>query len=119
MVITQLSSGIILKVIYLLQVVYGTAVVSISVDLDSFMAVYVVGDIATNIQRLATVRRLSTCSYASDRDVVCHQGGVTDRFVTQWRWYFCGDGVWRLFGEVSNTVVMVRGDYLVRSVTLW
>jgi len=63
--------------------------------------VYIVGDQADSCQYETFVRRLSTRSYAEDSQLVSAGGGTTEKFVTQWRWFwYTGDG-WSQFGDVS------------------
>ena len=75
---------------------------AVRIQFDSLKAVYVVGDPASSRQHDTSVRRLSTCSYAEDSDLVAAGGGRTEKFVTQWRWFWCSSGRWLQFGEVSH-----------------
>ena len=73
----------------------------VRIHFDSLKAVYIVGDPASSPRYETSVRRLSTCSYAEDGDIVSAGGGTTEKFVTHWRWFWCTGGNWRQFGEVS------------------
>jgi len=75
--------------------------VAMHIDFNSFKAAYVAGDPASSCQHETSVRRLSTCSYAEDYELVSAGGGRTDKFVTQWRWFWRSGGSWQQFGEVS------------------
>jgi len=75
--------------------------VTLRIHFDSLKAVSIVGDPASSSQCEISVRRLSTCSYAEDTELVSAGGGPTEKFVTQWRWFWCSAGHWLQFGEVS------------------
>jgi len=77
-------------------------VVTVNIYFDSLTAVYIVGDQVGGCQCKAHVRRLSTCSYAEDIQLVSAGGGRTEKFVTQWRWFWFTDGSWLQFGDVSR-----------------
>ena len=83
------------------QFKHGEHIVPMHIDLNSFKAVYVVNDPATSPQYNASIRRLSTPSYAEDGDLVAAGGGRTEKFVTQWRWFWQSGGFWLEFGEVT------------------
>ena len=73
---------------------------------DTLKAVCVVGEPPLSGRRFETVvRRLSTCSYAEDDELVSTGGGTTEKFVTQWRWFWCSGGRWQQFEEVSLSAV--------------
>lgn len=78
-------------------------VVTLRIHFDSFKAVYIVGDQAGGCQYETRVRRLSTCSYAEDSQLVSAGGGRTDKFVTQWRWFWHTDGSWLQFEHATPT----------------
>ena len=89
------------------------------VHFDSFKATYAVGDEATSKWYEASVRRLSTCSYAEDEELVSAGGGGTEKFVTQWRWFWYSNGSWSQFGEVRCfLLVFVCFAVLFRSCTI-
>jgi len=76
---------------------------SLNIQFDSLTATYAVGDEAYSDMYETVVRRLSTCSYVEDSELVGAGGGATQRFLTQWRWFYNVDGNWFQFGEVSFT----------------
>jgi len=78
--------------------------VTIRIHFDSFKAVYFVGEPASSPQSETNVRRLSTCSYAEDDEIVSAGGGRVEKFVTQWRWFWCSGGSWLRFGEVITVL---------------
>ena len=73
---------------------------TVRIHFDSFKAVYVVGEPTNSPQYETNARRLSTCSYAEDDDIVSAGGSRAEKFVTQWRWFWCSGGSWLQFGEV-------------------
>jgi len=75
--------------------------VTVHLHFNSFKAVCVVGDPASSPWYETRARRLSTCSYAEDDELVSAGGGTTKKFVTQWRWFWSSGGNWLRFGEVS------------------
>ena len=74
----------------------------VRVHFDSLKAVYFIGDgdSLSSPHGEALVRRLSTCSYAEDSELVSAGGGTTEKFLTQWRWFWQSGGMWQMFGEV-------------------
>lgn len=78
----------------------------VHIDFNSFKAVYIVGDPSSSPQYETNVRRLSTCSYAEDHEIVSTGGGFKEKYVTQWRWYWCSGGNWLPFGEVSSFLLV-------------
>ena len=73
---------------------------TVCIYFDSFKAVYVVGEPASSAKYETNARRLSTCSYAEDDELVSSGGNRTEKFVTQWRWFWCSGGSWLQFGQV-------------------
>jgi len=96
--------------------------VAVFVNFNSLKAVYTVTDQDTGVQFEASVRRLSSCSYAEDGELVSSGGGKTEKFVTQWRWFWCSGVSWLQFGEVSQThqiywsVLLLHG-FIIHCVT--
>ena len=74
---------------------------TVRIKFELSKADYVTGDPATSQQHETIVRRLSTCSYAEDDELVSAGGGRTEKFLTQWRWFWWNGGSWLQFGEVS------------------
>jgi len=93
--------------------------VTVHIQFDSFKAVYIVGEPASSRQYETSVRRLSTCSYAEDNELVSAGGGRTEKSVTQWRWFWCSGGRWLQFGEVGCYLFIVNLCYFTDQAILF